>query len=266
MKGILVTTIFCLTIIASAQAGEPIKIMPIGNSITAGEHYRFPALEERTGYRKALFEMLTDAGYNIDFVGSQKHGIRPEDDKDWYDWNCEAYPGWKIPEISKKLDTALIKYQPDILLVHVGTNGNDWDEKPGQVKDMLDMINRYSIKNNQYVTVFLCLIINRFIEEDAAPTTKFNVDVTNMVKSRTGNKIDIVLVDMENGAGLDYSDNLPDSDAIPPYEGGDMLGDRYTGVAHDRFHPNDKGNTKMAVKFYEELVKVLPAPAKTENK
>ena len=266
MKGILISAIFCLTILASAQAGEPIKIMPVGNSITAGEQYRFPALEERTGYRKALFEMLTDAGYNIDFVGSQKHGIRPEDDKDWYDWNCEAYPGWKIPEISKKLDTALIKYQPDILLVHVGTNGNDWDEKPGQVKDMLDMINRYSIKNNQYVTVFLCLIINRFIEEDAAPTTKFNVDVTNMVKSRTGNKIDIVLVDMENGAGLDYSDNLPDSDAIPPYEGGDMLGNRYPGVAHDRYHQNDKGNKKMAVKFYEELVKVLPAPAKTENK
>ena len=266
MKEILIFAIFYLTILASTQTDKPIKIMPVDNSITTGEHYRFPALEERTGYRKALFEMLINAGYNIDFVGSQKHGIRPEDDKDWYDWNCEAYPGWKVPEISKKLDTALIKYQPDILLVHVGTNGKDWDEKPGQVKEMLDMINRYSIKNRHHVTVFLCSIINRFIEEDAAPTTKFNTDVANMVKSRTGDKIDIILVDMENGAGLDYTDNLPDTDANPPYEGGDMLGNRYPGVAHDRYHPNDKGNTKMAVKFYEELVKVLPVPVETENK
>ena len=265
MKGILISAIFCLTILASAQAGDTIKIMPVGNSITAGEHYRLPALEERTGYRKALFEMLIKAGYPIDFVGSQKHGIRPENDKDWYDWNCEAYPGWKIPEIAKKLDTALIKYQPDILLIHVGTNGSDWAEKPTQVKEMLDRINFYAINNNHPITVFLCLIINRFNEEDAAPTTKFNSDVASMVKSRTGDKIEIILVDMENGAGLDYSDNLPDLDADPPYEGGDMLGNRYPGVAHDRYHPNDKGNTKMAVKFYEELVKVLPVPAKTEK-
>ena len=60
--------------------------------------------------------------------------------------------------------------------------------------------------------------------------------------------------------------NLPDPNAYPPSEGGDMLGNRYPGVAHDRYHPNDKGNTKMAAKFYEELVKVLPEPAKTENK
>ena len=265
MKGILLTALLFLTIIASSQENDTIKIMPVGNSITAGEHYRFPALEKRTGYRKSLYEMLINKGYKVDFVGSQNHGIRPKDDKDWYDWNCEAYPGWKIPDISNKVDTALTLYQPDILLVHVGTNGKDWDEKPAQVKEMLDMINRYSIKNNHPITVFLCLIINRFIEEDAAPTTKFNNDVANMVNARTDDKINIILVDLENGAGLDYSDNLPDLDANPSYEGGDMLGNRYPGVAHDRYHPNDKGNTKMAVKFYKELVKVLPAPVKIEN-
>lgn len=266
MKGILLTAILFLTILASSQESEPIKIMPVGNSITAGEHYRFPALEERTGYRKALFEMLINSGYNIDFVGSQNHGIRDENDKAWYDWNNEAYPGWKIPDIAKKLDTALTKYRPDILLIHVGTNGSDWDEKPAQVKEMLDMINNYSVKNNHPITVLLCLIINRFIEEDPAPTTKFNTEVSNMVKARTGDKVRIILVDMENDAGLDYTDNLPDPNVNPPYEGGDMLGKRYPGVAHDKYHPNDKGNTKMAVKFYEELVKVIPEPAKTENK
>ncbi len=232
--------------------------MPIGNSITAGEHYKFPALEERTGYRKALYELLIDGGYSIDFVGSQQHGIRAEDDKDWYDWNNEAYPGWKIPDIANKVDTALYVYEPDILLIHVGTNGRDWDEKPAQVKNMLDRINTYSLKKDYPITVFLCLIINRFIDEDAAPTTKFNTEVANMVKARSGDKIKIILVDMENGAGLDYSDNLPDLNANPPYEGGDMLGRRYPGVPYDKYHPNDKGNTKMAVKLYNELVKVLP--------
>ena len=261
MKKVLLSTFFFLFIVTFSQASDTIKIMPVGNSITAGEHYKFPALEERTGYRKALYEMLINAGYNVDFVGSQNHGIRPEDDKDWYDWNCEAYPGWKIPDIADKLKTALEVYKPDILLAHVGTNGSNWNEKPGEVKDMLDMINNFSVENNHPITVFLCLIINRFIEEDAAPTTQFNKDVANMVNARTGDIIEIILVDMENGAGIDYSDNPPDTNAIPPYEGGDFWGRLYPGVSYDKYHPNDKGNTKMAVKFYEELVKVLDATA-----
>jgi lysophospholipase L1-like esterase len=66
------------------------------------------------------------------------------------------------------------------------------------------------------------------------------------------------MVDMEKGAGLDYSDNLHDSATSPPYEGGDMRDNRYPGVSPDLFHPNEKGNYKIAVKYYQELVKELP--------
>jgi len=260
---ILITMLFIAT--ANLKAGEPVKIMPVGNSITAGEHYHFPPVPERTGYRKDLYEMLIDAGYNVDFVGSQKHGERAESDTNWYDWNNEAYPGKKIPDIAGKVKNALGVYKPDILLVHVGTNGSDWSSKPGQVMDMLNSIDKYSVDNDHPITVFLCKIIKRFIDEDSAPTSKFNSDVADLVAARTGDKIKIIMVDMEDGAGLDYTDNLPDSTAIPPYEGGDMFGRRYPGVSYDKYHPNDKGNTKMAVKFYEELVKELGDPTKVEN-
>jgi len=266
MKRILLSALFFLLIVSSSLAGDTIRIMPVGNSITAGEHYGFPALEERTGYRKSLYEMLVKAGYHVDFVGSQNHGIRPKTCNNWYDWNCEAYPGWRIPEIAGKLEIALETYQPDILLVHVGTNGKDWNDKPGQVSDMLDMIDQFSVDRGHSVTVLLCLIIKRFQDEDSAPTTKFNKEVSNMVKARTGDKIRIILIDMENGAGLDYSDDLPDPNTNPPCEGGDMIGTRYPGVPHDKYHPNDKGNTKMALKFYKELVKILNEPVKIENK
>lgn len=250
---------------ACAFATPPIKIMPVGDSITAGEHYKFPPLAERTGYRKPLFEMLTAAGYAVDFVGTQNHGIRPESAPDWFDWNCEAYPGWKIPEIADKLEAALKAFTPDILLVHVGTNGKDWENKPGQIADLLDRVNAHALSGDRDVTVLLCLIINRFASEDQAPTTRFNEEVARLVSARTGDRIRIVLVDMEHGAGLDYSDRLPNPAATPPDEGGDMLGTRYPGVALDRYHPNDKGNAKIARKFFTELVKVLgpPSPQKT---
>ncbi len=201
--------------------------------------------------------MLVDSGYNIDFVGSQKHGERPACDSNWYDWNNEAYPGWKIPEIAVKVKNALETYNPDILLIHVGTNGDDWEHKPGQVMEMMDMINKYSIDNNHLITVFLCKIIKRLKDEDSAPTTQFNNEIVNMVTTRTNDNIRIILVDMENLAGIDYSDNPVDSTVNPPYEGGDMWGKTYPSVAYDKYHPNDKGNTKMAIKFYKELATVL---------
>jgi hypothetical protein len=245
---------------ACPLAADPVRIMPVGDSITAGEHYGFPALEERTGYRKPLYEMLTAAGYQVDFVGTQEHGIRPEGAADWFDWNCEAYPGWTIPKIADKIEAALTACHPDILLVHVGTNGKDWESKPAQVPDLLDRVNAHAVSSDRAVTVLLCLIINRFASEDPAPTIRFNQEVARMVKARTGDRISIVLVDMEHGAGLDYSDRLPNPDATPPDEGGDMLGTRYPGVPVDRYHPNDKGNAKMARKYFDALVKELGVP------
>jgi lysophospholipase L1-like esterase len=201
--------------------------------------------------------MLVDSGYSVDFVGTQKHGERPVSDPDWYDWNNEAYPGWQIPEIAAKTVAALPLFFPDILLVHVGTNGSSWDAKPAQVMNMLNSINQFSVDNNHDMTVFLCKIINRYITQDQAPTTLFNTRVEEAVAARSGDRIKIILVDMEKGAGLDYSDNLPDTAASPPYEGGDMWGTRYPGVSLDKYHPNEKGNYKMALKYYQELVKEL---------
>jgi hypothetical protein len=148
MRETLLSVLFFFFVVKFSLAGDTIKIMPVGNSITTGELCGFQALEERTGYRKPLFEMLVKGGYHVDFAGSQNHRIRPKSYNDWYDWNCEAYPSWKIPDIAGKLGIALKTYQPDILLVHVGTNGKDWENKPGQVSDMLDMINQYSVDNN----------------------------------------------------------------------------------------------------------------------
>jgi len=264
MKNNPLFALFLIIIVSSSSAGAPIKIMPVGNSITAGEHYGKPANAERTGYRKDLYWMLINTGYDVDFVGSQTHGKRPDDDSDWYDWNCEAYPGWQITNITNKVKSALPEYKPDILLVHVGTNGESWNSKPGQVMDMLDMINDFSVENNHPMTVFLCKIINRF-KGGHAPTTQFNNNVADSVAGRAGDAIKILMVDMENGAGLDYSDAPPDQNANPPYEGGDMWGTKYPGVSYDLFHPNDKGNTKMAVAFYQELVKELEEPSKIKG-
>ncbi|MBN2509566.1 MAG: hypothetical protein JXB03_04790 [Spirochaetales bacterium] len=233
-----------------------IKIMPVGDSITAGEHYGEPALEKRTGYRKLLYEKLIKAGYNVEFTGSQIHGRLPENDANWFGYSCEAYPGWDIPAITKRVKSSLAYYRPDILLIHAGTNGSDWNRKPEQMKKMLDMINDFSVKENHPITVFVCLIINQFRGKHT-PTSRFNNKIADMLNTRTGDTIRLIPVNMENEAGIDYSDNTPNPESVPPYEGGDMWGEKYPGIQYDAFHPNEKGNAKIALKFYKELIAVL---------
>ena len=40
-------------LISTTTIAKVVRIMPLGDSITAGEHYGYPAFGERTGYRKS---------------------------------------------------------------------------------------------------------------------------------------------------------------------------------------------------------------------
>jgi lysophospholipase L1-like esterase len=227
---------------------DAVRIMPVGDSITSGEHYGYPAKGQRTGYRKHLYKYLTEEFYIVDFVGSQNHGYELD-----YDYDSESYPGAEIPYIANRLEDVLPIYRPDILLIHVGTNGGDWGAKPGQVEGMLDMIN--NIPGKKPTWVLLCEIINRFPGGQHQDTTNFNNVVRYHAEDRLGDQFNIIVVDMEDGAGFNYSDEPepPFSNSYDlPY--GDMWGRKYPGVPYDRFHPNNYGNRKMAWKFEEVLI------------
>ncbi len=218
---------------------QVVKIMPLGDSITAGEHYGYPILGERTGYRKSLYELLTAAAYDVNFVGSLNWGFNVTPS---FDCDHEGHPGWTASQIAANVYRWLEQNPPDIILAHVGTNGlsatNDRD-----VERMLDEIDRYEMDYGVEITVFLARIIHRYRMESSAATTAFNDNVEAMARSRVqklGDKI--IIADMENGAGIDYMT-----------DGADMLGTTYPGVSYDRYHPSDQGNVKMAKLWFEHL-------------
>ena len=124
MRAILSTTVplFVLFLFAfpvTSHAGT-LRIMPLGDSITAGEHYGFPAFGVRTGYRKPLYELMAANGYDVDFVGSLCWGfdITPP-----FDFDHEGHPGWTASQIANNVYPWLEQNPPDIILAHVGTNG-----------------------------------------------------------------------------------------------------------------------------------------------
>jgi hypothetical protein len=86
--------------------------------------------------------------------------------------------------------------------------------------------------------------------DSSAITTAFNDAIESMALSRVQNQGDkIIVVDMENDAGIDYMT-----------DGVDMLGTTYPGVGYDRYHPSDQGNMKMAKLWFEHLELFLSPP------
>lgn len=89
-----------------------IRIMPLGDSITAGI-----GTIDRGGYREPLWEKCQIARWDVSFVGSQQDGPGSLLDR-----NNEGHPGWRIDQISAKVVGWLEATQPQIILLHIGTN------------------------------------------------------------------------------------------------------------------------------------------------
>ena len=232
----------------------PVRIMPLGDSITYDNHSGDVRPEgERISYRYPLWQLLTDDGYNFDFVGSVWAGydIFP-------DANNAGYPGARDDEIADLLDTGVspkagypgapgpyLEYYPaDIILLHIGTNA--LDTSAADVEDILDEVDEYETLHDRDVTVLLARIINRmnYVCPNPSTTTTFNNEVQIMAEARIANGDKIIIVDLECGAGIDYS-----QDTTPPYDDGDMF---------DNLHPNDDGYAKMAQAWFDVLETFLP--------
>lgn len=89
-----------------------VKIMPLGDSITFGVHST-----KNGGYRVTLWNVLQAAHLHITFVGSEESGPDSLPEK-----ANEGHPGWRIDQISAHIVAWLEKYQPRIILLHIGTN------------------------------------------------------------------------------------------------------------------------------------------------
>jgi len=259
---------FLLSIFLVPVAGAANRIMPLGDSITLGSSSGIPIEDSDlwVSYRKALYDKLKVAGYVVDdeitglpeiFVGTPSW-IAGESVPD-FDPDHEGHPGWRADEIvtgrtgsgEGKLSDWLIAEEPNIVLLHIGTNdvanGNeDWNE----IEDILVVIDDYEFDSGKPVWVILALIIDRSCDPyeppcpKSAETTAFNNAVKQFVfdprDPLQGGSDKIILVDMQNGAGIDY-------------DRWDMGGNMYNDL-----HPYKTGYAKMADLWFSGLMDILP--------
>ncbi len=239
--------LFILVLSYQVSEAQTLRILPLGNSITEGTDEDPPEESMRIAYRHALYTQLVSGGYNFNFVGHKNsgYGVFPDADhggiagtrdqyivrllQDGYDerWGVQITPGSQ-----PYLDV----YPADIILLHIGTNDITHDEgaSPNSVSQILDEINAWELRTGNDVIVIVARIINRKVYN--LTTTQFNNNVAAMVAAR--NDPDIIIVDIENGAGINYS----------------------VDMQPDGIHPYESGYTKMGQKWFEAIQALNTAP------
>jgi len=178
-----------------------LKIMPLGNSITF-DQYTVDSRSDgvKISYRNKLYQDLRDAGYDFDFIGSERSGWNylPTTPRDYSD--NAGFPGINPLQLFTLIQTGLNYavdplgfcelpssacplnyleyYNPDVILLHIGTNGlnstTDADKYADAVSQILDAVDTYESEEGKTVTVFLARIINRAPDGSHAWTTYFN--------------------------------------------------------------------------------------------
>ncbi len=212
--------------------------MPLGNSITEGWDSSGLPSRQRIAYRGELFRQLKSAGYSFDFVGHNRGGfpsVRDSDHagisgitdggmlrllRDGYDiMNERATTGG---------EPYLDVYQPDWILLHIGTNDILRGQGPNAdtVSMILDHIDSWERETGNEAVVFLARIINSADPDPEITEYNRNIDTIHARRSDP----DLILVDMEEGAGLHYPEDFKDD-----------------------VHPNASGDAKIGTAWFEAI-------------
>ena len=191
--------------------------MPLGDSITFGD-----GSSHGGGYRKELWYALNGAGLDFEFVGSERDGALP-------DPVHEGHSGWEINDLTERVAGWLTRWQPTVVLLHIGTNDLDRDVEvvgaPARLGALLDTILRTRPGVILYVASIAPVgsaLVQRRIDA-------YNAEIPRLVaeRVRAGHRVHQVDIAGLLTAEADLADEL---------------------------HPNDRGYAKMAEVWFNALI------------
>lgn len=228
------------TVTVTVHRPTATRILPLGDSITDG-------FEDLDSYRKPLWQDLQSAGYgNVDFVGSETHRFTDATlyENPSFDLDHEGHGGWRVNDIlygyghDRDGNEPYLPYlqakghlaqwvavsQPDVALVHLGTNDVLYTESAASTIQEMEQLIDVLRAQNPNMAIFIAQIVpdGRF----EAATVAFNDLVPDLVARKTRPDSPVIVVDH----WTDY--NLA------------------TEHGADGIHPNALGEIKMADRWF----------------
>lgn len=243
---------------AAAENEEAVKILSLGDSITDG-YWTSGA------YRKYMYHDLEQMGYNIDMVGPKggnSNTFTYNGQSVSYDDNNAGYSGYAIQEMTTKehrsgiLETIqgtwyngqnmIAAYQPDIVLLQIGTNDILSNYNDGITDRLENLVNVILQDLDADSTVFVSTIpdIDAYIRADWLSSYGINAwgstqeekdrlmeTVTGCIDTYNTSIYNLVLKMQSEGKNVQFADINSVVD--------------YQTDLHDGVHPNEAGYENM---------------------
>jgi lysophospholipase L1-like esterase len=177
---------------AAASPGDaPLRIMPLGDSITVGV-----GSPGKNGWRADLQRRLREAGVSADFVGSESEGTSG-------DLDHEGHGGWTIEQIAAVVDRSLAAYHPDIVLLHAGTNNITRSEDPAAAARKLSALIDRVRARVPHAEIYVAKIIDTAVASEVPANRAYNALIPAVVQDK-GPRVH--LVDQSTVTGPDIYD------------------------------------------------------------
>jgi lysophospholipase L1-like esterase len=198
------------------KAAAPLRIMPLGDSITDG-------MQVPGGYRTGLWQYLNADGVPMHFVGSEASGPAQLPERD-----NEGHPGFRMGQIYLRVPGWLRSTRPQIILLDIGTNDilqdKDLAQAPARLERLIDRIT----STLPGVQVYVATIGPFAGARNEARARRFNAAIPGIVRALTLKGRRVRAVDLH--AALGRSD-----------------------LSSDGIHPTEGGFSKMASRWYSTL-------------
>jgi len=213
---------FIIAIFPLNAIAQQIRIMPLGNSITHGQHGSDPI----GGFRDDLADLLLSEGINFDLVGTLHDGT------DYYP-SHEGHPGKSAEYLANNVTTWLGETYPEIVLLHIGTNDiNSYYANINIRNDIENILeNIWSYSSN--IPVLLSSLVPR---DDSLNNT--NTDLCRLVHQLAVEKL-------AEGKLIRYVGQNEVWIANPNWKNAYLF---------DVFHPNNEGYSMMAKAYFNILM------------
>ncbi|MCL6737130.1 GDSL-type esterase/lipase family protein [Streptomyces neyagawaensis] len=209
---------------ARGTAAEPVRIMPLGDSITGS-----PGC-----WRAVLWNRLRSAGYtDIDFVGT----LGPQGCGQAHDGDNEGHGGELVTHVADQnlLPARLAATLPDIVVMHFGTNDVWSSVSPDRILAAYTRLVGQMRASNPDMKILVAQIIPMNPSSCAGCAQRvvdFNARIPAWARATSTSRSSVTVVDQ--------------------WTGFDTAADTYDGV-----HPNAAGDNKIAARWYPALGALL---------
>ncbi|HEY8981439.1 MAG TPA: ricin-type beta-trefoil lectin domain protein [Streptomyces sp.] len=220
---------------ASAAPDTPLRVMPLGDSITWGV-----GSSTGNGYREYLWNRLAADGHPLDFVGTVRGGSMSDPDN-------QGHSGYRIDQIAALADSTLTRYRPNVVTLHIGTNDlQGASEVDSAIARLRSLVGQVTAAAPDATVLLASLVISTSSSEERWRGT-YNQAVRRIADDARAAGKRVAFVDMGGLTTADLADPL---------------------------HPNDAGYQKMADAFHRGvqaadsagwLRNPAPAPARVRS-